>query len=423
MKNTKDIRFDVKYSGIYRRHIKALVAILYQEGSPAYMLLIEMHCKDWEHNRVNAGIIELCHRSYPKEKIKLYAEEEHINGIVALIKGGNIQLSSEKIDYDDWRSDCIKCSDKYAELLISIIEAEPDEKNIIILTGNEGIVNVVADISRRYDDRKIFIIMHAALEEVVNKPHIGVKQRVYNFLFEIKNKVLGRKITNEPSLKGCIGRCTAINCYFVIYAPKYRHYLSGKLDNDILERFIFLHHPLYDPGSYYIPENDKLVIGIYGQAVNQNAYDIIKCYNEKYDNGNVQFRIMTQEHNPILNLKNVTRLFEQDHVSNKDLEQARREFDYVLIPYDSKQYKITASGILCDVISEEIPVLMLDSPFLEYYGQYGIGIMEHSVDNMAERIAEVGLKKGSTEKYRQAEHKLKEVILRENIDAFKEMIG
>lgn len=392
-------------------------------GAVVVMLLIEMQCKDWEHNRVNAGIIELCHKSFPDEEIKLYAETEHIRELSALLDGGNNYLSSIEINFGDWRSDCIKCCDKYVTLLDRIIVGEPEEKNIILLSCNKGIIKTAADISKKYTNKNFYITMHAALEETVHVYHSGIGKRFCRFLSGVKNRLKGKKSEYMPTMTDCINECVAPNCYFLLYAPKYKEYLADKFYDGILDRFVFLHHPLYEPAICNKPENKKLIIGIYGQAVNQNAYDIINCYNEKHDNGNVRFKVMAKKDNIVLNLKNVDRLFQQDYISNEELEHARQGFDYVMIPYDHNQYKVTASGILCDAISEEIPVLMLDSPLLDYYSQYGIGILEKSVDEMAARIAELSQNNTVFDRYRDSEHRLKVTVLQENIRIFRELIG
>lgn len=397
-------------------------------GSESDMLLIEMQCKDWEHNRVNSGIIELVYRSFPKEEIKLYAEDEHIRKLRESIAKQNIKISSNKIEFENWRTDCNAYSDKYEQLLVSIIEGEPYEEKIMLLSCNKGIVRAVAHISSIYSGRRFYVILHAALEEVLWESDVHTRQGVYVLLSKMKNALLrgSNKYKEEFSLKECIHKCTSHNCYFVLYAPKYREYLNQKIDNEILNKFIFLHHPLYDSSEYCVPANGKLIVGIYGQAVNKNAYDIIDIYNTKYDNGKVLFLVMAKCDNAILALNNVTRMFEQDYVSNEELEQARTWLDCVLIPYDKNQYKVTASGILCDALSEEIPVLMLDSPLLRFYSTYGIGVLRSDTDSLAYAIADLAADKTKwgriSRQCREAEHGLKKLIMQENIKTFGERI-
>lgn len=400
-----------------------IILLIWPRRTIVGMVLIEMQCKGWEHNRVNAGIMVLCHKSFPNEHIKFYAEEEHIRELSTLIDGGDHYLTFAEINFGDWRTDCIKCCDNYAELLSSIMEETPGEKNVVLLSCNKGIVKAISNICKKYVNRNFYLIMHAALEEVMRVNRLGMRTRVEDILFGVKNILKGRKTEYIPMMRDCINECYSHNCYFLLYAPKYREYLEDKFNEGILDQFVFLHHPLYAPTISNKYKSKELVIGIYGQAVNQNAYDIINCFNKKYDTGNVRFKVMAKEDDLILKVRNVDRLFEQNYVSNEELEKVRKKFDYIMIPYDHNQYKVTASGILCDAISEEIPVLMLDSPLLDYYNQYGIGILEKSVEEMAARIAGLSLNNDDCNKYREAEHRLKSIVLQENIKIFRELIG
>ena len=117
------------------------------------MLLIEIQCKGWEHNRVNAGIIELCHRTFPNERIKLYAETEHIANICELTSGLDNYLYTKEIYFGDWRNDCFIYRDKYEEVLERVIIDEKEEKNIIILSCNKGIIEAATNISKKYNNK------------------------------------------------------------------------------------------------------------------------------------------------------------------------------------------------------------------------------------------------------------------------------
>lgn len=404
-----------------------------------YMLLIEMQCRAWEHTRVNAGIIELCDRAFPDEKIKVYAEKEHIKELMASVPKTHMGVAAYEIDFADWRFDCYKYRNEYMNLLDSIIRDEPNERNVILLSCNKGIIKAIATISRRYSDKHFYIVLHAALEEVVGSKAVNTRKKWEMILSKIGKTLFScyyhyRHLGQEykQTMAECINECTSGNCHFILYAPQYMDYLKNAINKKVLKHFIFLHHPLYSIENAMIQDNDKLIIGIYGQAVNQNAYDIVRCYNEKYDTGQVSFHVIAQDNSDILKLKNVIRLLGKQSVSNKELELARKTFNYILIPYDHDQYKVTASGILCDALSEEIPVLMLDSPLLTFYGDYGIGILCHSIDEMAYKIAEISNKnknkdefadkKLDVERYINAEHALKVLVLQENTKTFREMI-
>lgn len=67
---------------------------------------------------------------------------------------------------------------------------------------------------------------------------------------------------------------------------------------------------------------------------------------------------------------------------------------------------MTASGIFCDAVSLEIPLLMLNSPYLEFYSRYGIGIIKNSIDSMAKELSRLYLQK-KAEEYKEADRRLK----------------
>ena len=68
-------------------------------------------------------------------------------------------------------------------------------------------------------------------------------------------------------------------------------------------------------------------------------------------------------------------------------------------------------------------MLMLDSPLLDYYNQYGIGVLEKSIEEMADRIARLSLNNDCSKRFIEAEHRLKETVTQENCDIFRRMIG
>ena len=87
-------------------------------------------------------------------------------------------------------------------------------------------------------------------------------------------------------------------------------------------------------------------------------------------------------------------LFDKDYVSNEELEDAINRFDYVLIPYSQDQYVVTASGIFCDAVSQEKPLLMLNSPYFAFYAKYGVGLIEENIAAIAKRISASCRKRG-----------------------------
>lgn len=385
------------------------------------ILLVEMQCKDWEHNRVNTGIIKLIKKTFPNEKMMLCAEKKHIAQIKELLAADDISVDGAEIDFADWRQGNLNSREKYAELLDSIVRFHQDVTDVMLLSCNKGIVLAGSDVSKKWREVRFHIFLHAALEEVCHTQKRSIKSTVREILSCVRHMHFPAK--SEMTMKTCMESCVSDNCSFFVYSPNYADGLRGKIDDRVIHKITFLHHPFYESVRELSDTRDeKIKIGIYGQAVNRNAVEIIKTYNEKYDNGTVIFQVKANKENEIFQQKNVMPLFDRDYVSNEELEDAINRFDYVLIPYSQDQYVVTASGIFCDAVSQEKPLLMLNSPYFAFYAKYGVGLIEENIDAIAKRISALKNMNQNAVLYISAEKELKKISLEENVAILRRTI-
>lgn len=383
------------------------------------ILFVEMQCKDWEHNRVNVGIIKLIKNTFPNEQTKLCAEKNHIAQIENLLAADGMGIDAEEIDFADWRQGNENSRDKYAGLLASIVRNHQDVTDVMLLSCNRGIVLACADVSKMWSGVKFHIFLHAALEEVCHDHRRTLKSSIRELLSCIRHLRLPSK--HSITMRESMERCVSCNCNFFVYSPNYAKGLEGKIKDSVIDKITFLHHPFYESNlKHSNGQSDSVIIGIYGQAVKQNALEIVKAYNEKYDNGTVTFQVMAKKENEIFQQRNVVRLFEKDYISNEELEEAISRFDYILLPYSQNEYVVTASGIFCDAVSQEVPLLMLDSPYLTFYYKYHVGVLEDSIDKLAKRISELNV---NTEEYLAGEKELKQLSFEENMSIIRESLS
>ena len=390
------------------------------------ILLIENQCKGWIHNRVNTGLIKAVRTACPQKTIKLCAEAGHIQGVKELLSEDGIEIDCEEIEFDDDIKEFDTAKQAYFQQSDALIKSNSDADVIIFMSCNKGIVSSCADISEKYPDKRFYLTLHTALEEVCYSPSIDIKSNIIRILSAVKHfRKIERK--DEFSMQSCMEKCKEPNCKFIIYSPMYKKELKNKLSKRIIDKIIFLHHPFYDVRAQKSNENyagdEKIKVGIYGQALNPHAVEIVKEYNAGFDNGSVEFQVIVREHPEIAELKNVKSLFKTPYADNKDLENAINGFDYVLIPYAYNQYKVTASGIFCDAISQEKPAVMLDSPYLKYYNQYKVGILSESVKEAAEKISKLYEDREIIKKIVSSQKKLKKITFEENIYSIKKEFG
>ncbi len=386
-------------------------------------IIAEIQCRGWEHNRVNSGLIRQIMEAAPETEFKLYGENEQLQNISALLGKTDKALDMEAIDFPVDDTDNDRHSDEYEKVIKSLLDANPPADRIWFLSANKGILIALKEISVHYPDRKFYIVLHSALEYVYYSAHKkNLKDILYETLWSIRNR---RRYPRETiSMKQCFEGCDADNCRFISFSPCFREALSGKVTDRQLDKITFLHHPFFEPETQSArAEGTGIRIGIYGQALKTQFREIIKEYNRDYDNGKVQFLVKTDAGDEVLIQKNVKRLFDHEKVTNEELEKALSGLDYILVPYDSTQYIVTASGIFCDAVSLEVPLIMMDSPYFAFYSRYNVGKVAKSAGEAAGIISELSEDREQRAGFIKGEKKLKETGYNENIRTLKEIMG
>lgn len=389
------------------------------------ILLIEIQCKGWEHNRVNAGFIRQIMMAFPQEQIKLYADSEHIKGIENFLEEYGMRIESKPVEFFDYHDKNYARADEYANILKSIIKDNIQTRGIVLLSCNKGIIQSMNNVCPEFPNVFFYLVLHGALEEVCHEPEkIKLCQHIYRLLWSIKHGRMHPGYSNEISMKDCIEKCEADNCRYISYSPCFRDELAGHISSEVIEKISFFHLAFYEGADRKkTEEKERIAIGLYGQAVNENAIRIINEYNNKYDNGSVLFYVLTSDESEVLGLKNVIRLNDEEHVSDEKLVDYIKSFDYILVPYDKDQYKVCSSGIFYDAISHEIPLLMLDSPHLRYYSKYGIGILANNIEKMAKVISELNIHRDDVNNYKKKENELKTTSLNDNVYALSDLFS
>ncbi len=388
------------------------------------ILLLELQCKDWEHNRVNSELIFQLKSAFPSEEMKLYAEEKHVKKLADMLESHNIEIDSEVIEWIDYHGNNADKAKEYEKVIRAIIESNTDVKKVIFLSSNKGTLLAVSGLASQYTDIIFCNVLHAALEAVCSE---GLKKplrtRIFELLWSIKHMKKYPQPEKQISMKDCLEKCDSDNIGFWVYTPCYQEELKGKVADSVISRTRFLHLPFYESEEKNLNIDENIIkVGIYGQAVNDNAQAIVERYNEAYDNGMVVFKVMSKNNKEILKQKNVQSIFDKDYVTNEELEEAISNLDFILIPYDRNQYKVTASGIFFDAISRGVPAITLDSPYFHFYDKYDVVMLAESIDAASKMISELHEHKDLYTRYANSERKLVKKALHENITTIKEAL-
>lgn len=334
---------------------------------------IECQFKGWEHQEVNAGLIqelsEIC-----TEPICVIADYSHIKVLQQYRYMKNIQWQSCHMNFN--LSGDEGAYGEYAFFLFQLLQKNrlKSGDSVFFLSSNRGLLVILALLAPIYTEVVFYCIMHAILEKVIE--HGMIEEQ--NHLLTLRNAMRLLEINRNVNIIG--------------YSPYTKRCLRKFLSTKILEQIFFLHHPVEKEKKFKEKElGAKMKIVLVGAGVNAKGIHIIKTvlkqsYNDDFEFIILDRRNLQQEiHDSRVNLTRKTIGFEE-----KEIRDAIQSADWILLAYDDTKYQVSASGIFADAIRYQTPILALDSPYIRYYdNRYPIGYIEQSEKKLAERICEV----------------------------------
>lgn len=374
------------------------------------IVFFEPQCVDWQHEMVNAGLIELIYCCYPNEKILFLCERKQGQNINKLVVHRNPKISIDYMYFDmpDGIKDDYQLTGVYIDLINSVIKRYGDKINTFILTSSHrGNMQACLECARINNNIHFIVVVHAIMESVL-KRHTWVEWK--------KGKDLLRTIRNLAE-QG--------NIDFITYSPLLQKRLHRKLKNRYVEKFYFIHHPYQ-----FNAETDNCAdlktnmnYGIVGACNNEYAKDIVeKVIVDRTIECN--FIIMASD---LIQEKDsrITIVENGQRVGREEMLKYFKELSYFLIPYRRNQYMISASGVFWDAVNEEIPIIILDCPYTRYYNEkYDIGWQFDTTEEIISFMKKginckdpVWLEKQSNIR------KMKKKVVEENFNKVKTLIG
>lgn len=339
---------------------------------------IECQFKGWSHQEVNSGLIKEIVQVCGKEPVCVVAEQSHIDVLKTYeyakeIKFMNYQMKSIQTS-SSGEDEC-----NFKDYIISLKQLFSDIRlkegdRVFFMSSNRALIVALELLAIQYEDVKFFFVMHAILEKVITEGMIKESKHV----FTLKN-ILRLLSFNR-------------NVYLISYAPDTKKLLKEFLPVRALRQVIFLHHPVereQEPDR--VQHESTIKIALIGAAVNANGVKVINRALEKTKSNKIEFMVLDRQY--------VQNSFCDERVKvtrkvmgfdEEEIREAIRTSDWILLPYDSSKYRISASGIFADAIRYEKSILALNSPYIRYYNdKCRIGFVEDSVEELADRIVEI----------------------------------
>jgi len=330
------------------------------------IVLLEAVNYGWIHEEVNAGMLQLVNQC-SNDDIVYVGEKKQVETVSKLYKEKRVSFATYSQLLDNKEKDLYKSTFYYLKLINSCIK-KYSAKQIFILYGNPPCILAVLLATLMHPGVSFRICIHGAVERIIQQ----IKD--YERLFKLTQ---------------CTGKIKIIT-FSPFCTDEY-----WKIKNKI----VFLHHPFIPAvirNSLNDKRKDKVVIGVIGACANPKTKKIISDINKMEIDGEYEFWIASR----------FAKHFERmDHVKVIDLSFERSEMeeqiqkmDCILLPYDKNEYKISASGVLWDAVSNQVPCIMLNSPYFCYYEEYVRGTTTQSREELIQSLHDF-ISKLDSEKY------------------------
>lgn len=339
---------------------------------------IECIFKGWSHQEVNSGLIKEIAQVSGATQVCVVAEKTHVE----VLKTYNYE---KDINFIEYQMRAVRASNfgedecnfidyiVYLKQLFSDIMLKEGDR-VLFMSSNRGILVALELLALQYKNVKFFFVMHAILEKTIEE---GMIKETKRFL-TMKN-ILRLLALNS-------------NIFLISYAPRTKQILKKYLPHKALKQVVFLNLPVdRDSDQEAVLHENSIRIALLGAAVNSDGVKVINKVLEKTKSERIEFVVLDRR--TVQNSFSDTRVKVTRKImgfDEKEIREAILKSDWILLPYDSTKYQISASGIFADSIRYGKPILALNSPYIMYYNnKMKIGFIEDSVDDLVDRIVQI----------------------------------
>ncbi len=329
----------------------------------------ETHFGSWKHTLHNSSLISLVEDM--DYKVTIVCSDNHYSyllesGINNKIPHYNIPIFHIDYAYDEkeFESCCEELSSIFCALNIN------SDDTIISLSSHPGVQNGLVEVNRDFIARLIFVF-HGELDYLLDEN--------YNRL-------------NYQNIINSIERTANVeNVNFIAYNPYVFSALSPLFSNHVLDKFVYLDHPLFKK-TELISASSRNHIGVYGACINANFTEILRriydCKRKETLDKFTVFQLCDKKTYDIRNkypAEMAGRVIRS--LDGNGIEDFINGCRWILLSYDKSMYQVSSSGILFDAVRYEVPIIALDSPIIKYYNdRYRIGIVCTSIEEIVDVI-------------------------------------
>lgn len=348
------------------------------------IILCELEADGMVHSPVNIGLIRTICRAFPDETVLLFASASHLEATAGQIPPSEVPnlrpqaIRIPAMDAGPWR----RFLPDIRHLGAWLAQVGDDEDCLLVLlsanTSSMFAVALLLALSRRR--------------------RLGVHLTLHSDLAQVAGWRSANPLIRWQDYVSALLACRRDRARYLVLEPAVGDELEQALPA-LAGRVDALPHPV-DPAEADRAGETRppppVRIGFLGLATRQKGIDLFlqlaRTCKDRLDGG-VAFHIVGRLADKVgeADLSGLASPPSSDRLDREDYLRGLTALHYICLPYQGRQYRFSASGVLLDAVAWRKPVIALRVPIVEdLFRHYGdIGYLCDDVDEMFDAVTSI----------------------------------
>lgn len=372
------------------------------------------------HEKVNSGFIYGLRLAFPKERIRLYADESHIAAIISVLENDEVELKNIEFHPVKVGSEtALLYFPKYYLLTQNIFEMVllSGEDKIFFLSFNSVILYIIKKLkmNKKFSHLKFSLVLHGAFESLAEikadtvsyslpietlKDKL-VKTKLYylpvkvlqviknKFIRVYKNKVSSIYSKKFPFKKILLWQHTT-NFNYIALSSHILKNANKDMDIDKLNLHLVT-MPTIFRASGSVERNPYPKFAIFGYGNSTMLHQILTGLSKLNLTDPYEIRNIGMNNAGIEGFQNVTITSTEKRLNRAEMEAHASDIDIFLILHPGNTYQLSCSASIFEALSYEKPILHFDNDCINTYNtkEMPIGICARTIEEFVANMANI----------------------------------
>ena len=383
--------------------------------------ICDMLCTGVSHEKVNSGFVYGLRLAFPDEKIKIYADKQHIDAIISVLKNDGITINNLEycpihVSSEQSLFFYLKCYFLIRNIFRQVLRS--GDSKIFFLSFNNIILQIIKKLkcNSLFSRFRFVLVLHGSFEEIAGAvsapkmlavPSISLTKRLKRYslrslpekamklitrrLLEIYHNRIAPLFSKPLVLKDLLHlnhssdfRYIALSTHIVENARKY-------IDVEKLNIHVITMPTVFHP-AYKVEGNQYPKFAMFGYGNSIVSHQILTKLSSFGLTDPYEIRNIGMNNLGVEGFSNVTITSTGNRLSRSEMEAHAKDIDIFLILHPGNTYKLCCSASIFEALSYQKPILHFDNDCINTYNtrEMPIGLsattIEEFVDNMVNII-------------------------------------